>query len=179
MVRYFEEKYIFQFPWDQVVGGFWQRYPNPFSKHVISEDVLSRQVNKTDQLLISKRFLCKSSLNAKLPKWASKYVGTISKVYVVEESICDLKNKIFTTLTRNATEQSYMVVEEKCVYQSDPTDSKKTICVKNAKLTSRLRGLGSALEQYACRKFRSQADKASQGLIYAIEKFKLSLSNKC
>ncbi len=81
MVKYFEEQYTFQFPWDQVVGGFWLRYPNPFSKHVISEDVISRQVKKDEQTLISKRFLCKTAIGSnKMPKWAEKYVKTINKV---------------------------------------------------------------------------------------------------
>ena len=30
--------------WEQVAQAMWRRYPNPFSKHVLSEDTLSRFV---------------------------------------------------------------------------------------------------------------------------------------
>lgn len=29
MVKYYESSTIFQFNWNQVAYGFWQRYPNP------------------------------------------------------------------------------------------------------------------------------------------------------
>ena len=30
--------------WDQVAQALWKRYPNPYSKHVLSEDLVSRYV---------------------------------------------------------------------------------------------------------------------------------------
>jgi len=33
---------ILKFNWDQVTSAFWRRYPNPFSRHVLTEDVVDR-----------------------------------------------------------------------------------------------------------------------------------------
>ena len=30
--------------WEQVFQSLWQRYPNPYSKHVLSEDIVDRWV---------------------------------------------------------------------------------------------------------------------------------------
>ena len=40
--RYFG---IFRFNWNQVTSAFWTRYPNPFSRHVLSEDIVSRWIS--------------------------------------------------------------------------------------------------------------------------------------
>jgi hypothetical protein len=37
-------EYIFGYALTQVVSVFYNRYPNSFAKHVISEDVLSREI---------------------------------------------------------------------------------------------------------------------------------------
>ena len=36
------------FAWDQVVVAFWARYPNPYTTHVLTEDVLRREVEYKD-----------------------------------------------------------------------------------------------------------------------------------
>lgn len=43
----------FNFGFNEVVAVFYNRYPNSFSKHVISEDVLSREITQ-DQIITRK-----------------------------------------------------------------------------------------------------------------------------
>lgn len=170
MVKEYKGTYTFPFKWDFVAAGFWVKYPNPFSNHVLSEDTVNRYLTRDNQL-ISKRLLVKTK-NFNVPKWAEKFVVNIKHVYVLEESICDPISKTLTTYTKNSTMTSFMTVEEKCVYTCDPSDENKTICVKEAHISSPLFGLSAALEQFGLMKFKKNADKASKGLIYILENFK-------
>lgn len=106
MVKEYFGTYTFPFNWEFVVSGFWVKYPNPYSKHVVSEDVLSRSINENN-VLVTKRLLVKER-NFHIPKWADKYV-TFKNVFVIEESYCDVNKKTFTSFTRNFSSNSLMV----------------------------------------------------------------------
>lgn len=56
-----------RFRWDQVGNSIFQRYPNPWSKHVLTEDVISRRVE--GPILKTVRLISKTN---KLPKIAQK-----------------------------------------------------------------------------------------------------------
>ncbi len=76
--------------------------------HVLSEDTYYRIVTE-DQVLISKRLLAKTN---KLPRWGERLFsrGSASTIgFIIEESVCDLKQKIFTTNTININLKSLMV----------------------------------------------------------------------
>lgn len=89
-----------------VVAGFWMKYPNPFSKHVISEDVISRYLTE-DNVLVTRKLIVKER-NFHIPKWAERFV-TFKHVYVIEETYCDPNKKTFTSTTRNFSSTSFMV----------------------------------------------------------------------
>ena len=88
-------KYIFTFflfhryRWDQVGNAVFKRYPNPWSKHVLSEDVVSRKVE--GPILKSIRIITKQN-KVPLPKFVSKVIAslysrgifrTLSNIYLV------------------------------------------------------------------------------------------------
>lgn len=73
------------------------------SKHVLSEDVLHREVIETK--LHSVRLFTKTN---KLPKWGERFVHS-KDVKIVEESILDPSNKTLVTYTRNIGYASVMV----------------------------------------------------------------------
>ena len=106
MVKEFYGTYAFPFTWDQVVSCFWVKYPNPFSKHVLSEDVFCRFLTEKN-VLITRKLLVKER-TFHVPKWAEKFI-TMKNVYVVEESHCDPENKILTSYTKNFSSNSFMV----------------------------------------------------------------------
>lgn len=108
MVKEFYGKYTFPFKWDTVVSCFWVKYPNPFSKHVLSEDVFSRFMTDSD-VIITRKVLVKER-TFHIPKWAEKFVS-MKNVYVVEESHCDRRNKSLTSYTKNICGTSLMVGE--------------------------------------------------------------------
>lgn len=171
MVKEFSGSYTFPYRWDIVSACFWVKYPNPFSNHVLSEDVFSRFISDKG-VLITKKLLVKKS-NLHIPKWGEKFI-TIKNGYVVEETHVDPINQVLTSYTKNISLTSLLTVVEKCVYSKDPSDPTKTQCVKTANFYSPLMlGTGAAIEQYAVRKFKRNADRASMGFNWILEKFKV------
>ena len=85
------------------------------SGHVLAEDTFYRTITD-DQVLITKRILAKTN---KMPRWGEKLFsrGSSSAIaFILEESICDLKQKLFTTTTVNLNLRSLMVnVDESLV----------------------------------------------------------------
>ncbi|WAR20870.1 PREL-like protein [Mya arenaria] len=95
-MKFFTLDTVFQFSWGQVVTAFWQRYPNPNSKHVLSEDVIERWL--CGDKLFTKRLIQKKG---SIPKWGERIITGCSHAYVVEESMLDLASHTLTTYTRN------------------------------------------------------------------------------
>lgn len=171
MVKEFNGNYKFPYKWDIVSSCFWVKYPNPFSKHVLSEDVLSRKITDSN-VLVTKKLLVKER-TFPIPKWAEKFV-TFKNVFVLEESHCDRDNKTLTSFTRNISSTKLMTVVEKCVYTQDPSNPGQTLCTKQAHIYSPLLfGAGSAIEQFAVKRFKKNADKATMGLNWILDKFQV------
>lgn len=169
-MKEFSNTYTFPFNWEQVASGFWIKYPNPFSKHVLSEDVVSRYIN-ADKILITKRLLVKER-NVPIPKWLERFTHVPKHVYIIEETHCDPKSKTLVSYTRNFTFTSAMTCIEKCVYTPDPEDAdKKTICTKEAQIVSNFRMAGTTIEKFALQSFKRNADRATKGLLFILEKF--------
>jgi hypothetical protein len=104
MTRFYEHTIIFNYTWDQVAQGFWKKYPNPDSKHVLTEDTVCRSVYAGR--LFSTRLLSKTN---PIPKWAERFI-TSKHVHIIEESIVDPVNKVFITYTRNLGYTKVMVI---------------------------------------------------------------------
>lgn len=165
MVKFDTRTSLFKYPWEQVAMGLWQRYPNPNSKHVLTEDVLSRHVE--DNKLLCRRLLTKTN---KVPKWAEGLVGRDNHVLIIEESVVDPMEKTLTTYTRNIGLQKIMSVEEKCIYKVNPQNSSWTDCEKSAWITTQRLPLGfnSVVESFGLKRYKSNALKAALGFDYVL-----------
>ena len=107
MVKEYFGTYTFPFKWEIVAAGFWVKYPNPFSNHVVSEDVVSRYITENN-VLVTKRLLVKER-TFHMPKWCDSYVKNYKYVHVLEETLVDPNTKTLTTYTRNFSLNSMMV----------------------------------------------------------------------
>lgn len=72
---------------------------------MLSEDTISREIKSNK--LITKRLLSKTN---NIPNWAKRFINT-SHVYIVEESVVDVRNKTLITYTRNVGFTKVMVCE--------------------------------------------------------------------
>lgn len=104
MAKYYENSTHYNYNWDQVLQGFWKRYPNPYSSHVLSEDTVEREI-RPDGKLYSKRILTKTN---HVPKWGERFFKA-KFVCIVEESLVDPETKTLTTYTRNIGFNKIMV----------------------------------------------------------------------
>ncbi|CAG2191094.1 Protein preli-like,PRELI domain-containing protein 1, mitochondrial [Mytilus edulis] len=163
-MKFFSTLLPYNFNWDQVAVGLWQRYPNPKSKHVLTEDVVSR-------VLVGKKIFTKRLLTKKynVPKWGRDgpkwYVTAI-----IEESVVDPVKKTMTTYTRNIDLKWFINVVEKCVYTVDPENRCKVIQEKSFWNTSKVFGFGRAIELYGYVKAKKDAQKTHEGFIQILEK---------
>lgn len=158
--------------WADVTMAFWQKYPNPHSKHVVSDDVIHRYVDPQTKCLHTTRLLKKIG---KKPKWMNRFIGE-SPAFIVEESIVDPRNQTLTTYTKNITLTTFMTVEEKCVYNADATNAQRTNCSTQARVTSSLFSVGHVVEKFGLDRFKAHSSQAKLALAHVLERMKQSNS---
>ena len=146
------------------MSALWMRYPNPLSKHVLSDDTISRKVK--DGKLVSKRLIAKTT---QLPGWASRLVGGRRVGYIVEESVLDPKQKEMITYSRTTSMPWVLYVIEKSVYGVSTEDSSLTLVKKDAWFASQLYGVASLIRSFSCRKYVKSVDRSERGLQYVLE----------
>ncbi|KAJ3650305.1 hypothetical protein Zmor_022001 [Zophobas morio] len=162
MTRFYEHTTIFNYTWDQVAQGFWKRYPNPNSKHVLSEDTVCRNVRSGR--LFSTRLLSKTN---PIPKWAERFI-TSKHVHIIEESIVDPVNKVLITYTRNLGYTKVMSVTEKVVYRQSDEQPGKTVAVRSAWIDSQIRGFSRAICAFGYERFKKNCNKMVGGFNYVL-----------
>ncbi|XP_062519208.1 PRELI domain-containing protein 1, mitochondrial-like [Corticium candelabrum] len=163
--KYNSSLHTFKCRWETLAVAFWKRYPNPMSKHVHSEDVISRELE--GEKLRTKRLLFKSN---RLPKFGERFVTHGSQAIVVEDSIVDPKQQKLTTYTWNVNLRRLMTVEEKCVYSASPDNKEWTHCVKESWIQSSVFGFSRPLQAFGSSRYKENSKKATRGLEYVIEK---------
>ncbi|XP_062305023.1 PRELI domain containing 1b isoform X2 [Osmerus eperlanus] len=165
MGKYFcSETYILS-GWDQVLMAFWLRYPNPFSAHVLTEDVVFRELT-ADRRLLSRRLLTKTN---RLPRWAEKvFPAHLSRcVYILEDSVVDPHTHQMTTTSWNLNHNTLMTIVERCVFQQE---AEKTHLRREAWISSGVYGLSRPIQEFGLARFKSNQMKAVKGLEYALSK---------
>ncbi|BES99059.1 unnamed protein product [Nesidiocoris tenuis] len=162
MVKYYENKTTFHFSWEQVAQGFWKRYPNPESSHVLSEDTVYREVR--DNKLFSKRLLTKTN---RVPKWGERFISS-PVVKIVEESIVDPKAKTLTTYTRNLGYAKVMSLVEKVVYRVSDENPNWTVAERSAWVDSQVIGFGRAIQAFGVERFRKNCAKMVNGFNHVL-----------
>lgn len=167
MVKYETLSHVFNYTWDHVVTCFWKKYPNEYSTHVLSEDVLHRQL-LDDGKLYTKRVIGKTN---PLPKWGSAvFPSHLSKVcHVLEETLVDVHNRTMVSYTWNIDYKSLMDVKEK-VSMSEKSPG-VTECLKEGWVDSSARGFRHLLRKFGISRWRSNGVKAYTGYEHTLAKF--------
>ncbi|XP_063367267.1 protein preli-like [Cydia amplana] len=155
MARYYENTSTFNFSWDQVASGYWKRYPNPQSAHVLSEDTYCRQVK--DGCLYTKRLLTKTN---RVPKWGERFFSA-KCVKIIEESIVDPEKKVLVTYTRNLGYTKVMSVIERVEYRSAGAGS--TVAKRSAWIDSQVFGFSRAIRAFGVDRFRKNCSQMYNG----------------
>ncbi|KAJ8920516.1 hypothetical protein NQ315_005385 [Exocentrus adspersus] len=162
MPKFFSDTIIFNYNWDQVAQGFWRRYPNPNSKHVLTEDTVQREVKSGR--LFTKRLLSKTN---SIPKWAERFI-TARHVNIVEESMVDPKNKVLVTYTRNLGYAKVMSITEKVIYKESEEYPGKTVALRSAWIDSQVRGFSRAICAFGYERFKKNCTKMVGGFNHVL-----------
>ncbi|KAM7366684.1 hypothetical protein PAMP_016099 [Pampus punctatissimus] len=168
MGRYFHSEMDIESPWHQVLAAFWQRYPNPYSAHVLTEDVLYREVTPSNHLL-SRRLLTKTN---RLPGWAERFFPAhmARAVYVLEDSIVDLHTHTLNIKTWNLNHNKLMTVVERCLFEEDRSRPSWTKLRREAWISSAVYGLARPIQEFGLARFKSNQAEAMKGLQYALSR---------
>lgn len=125
---------VLDFSWLQVAIGYWKRYPNQFSSHVLTEDIIYAKAEEGK--LFMKKLICKKS---KIPKVGQRFNSWHNKKgWLVEESIVDPSEKTLTTYTRSISHSIFAHTAEKCVYRPNPKDPDRVLCEKSCWFSSKI-----------------------------------------
>ena len=91
------------------------RYPNPLSRHILTQDVLSCTYDQETNTLHTKKLILKSG---KLPRWAPKGIIARAETWVVEDAVVDVLHGTASYMTRNIDHLNVLEVEELMHFQA-------------------------------------------------------------
>jgi 4-amino-4-deoxychorismate lyase len=132
MVKFYSQSHTYDYPFATVSLAYLLRYPNPYSRHVLSTDVLERVYDPETQQLSTTRLLLKRS---RLPSAVLKllprgFLGANtsgdSQSYILERSVISIKEGWMRTESRNLDLRTVLDVIERQTYRrqdATPADS--------------------------------------------------------
>jgi len=103
-------------PWPIVSLAYFLRYPNPKAAHILSCDVISRDMTPSGTLLTTRLILKRGAL----PKWAPEGIVSRSESWVMEESEVDPWGRTIRCTTRNVEFTKVLQVEETVLFHQSP-----------------------------------------------------------
>ncbi|KAI9142634.1 PRELI-like family-domain-containing protein [Paraphysoderma sedebokerense] len=162
MVKFYQQKFEFEHSWNYVTLAIFNKYPNPFSTHVLQSDVLTRTLNPNTKTLHTTRLFTKSGV---LPKWGASLFKSAPQALIVEESVVDLEKKTMITRTRNLDHRRFLCVEEIQVVKPHPENNEWTQVTTEARVVSNIGwGMTNKLEKFGVSRFRDNLTKVCRQL---------------
>ncbi|KIM30813.1 hypothetical protein M408DRAFT_327782 [Serendipita vermifera MAFF 305830] len=163
MVKFFSQTHRYEDAWSTVALAFFLRYPNRYSSHVISTDVLRRTVTPQGTLQTTRLILKRGAL----PAWFPSYLMTRSESWIVEESEVDPHGRVLLCETRNLDHRSVMEVVERTELRE--ADDGSTIHKTEARFVSGVGwGLKKRIEEYSASRFKANIEKSRLGLALVV-----------
>jgi imidazoleglycerol phosphate dehydratase HisB len=162
MVRFFQLTTDYPHTWDRVTLAIFNKYPNPYSTHVLTSDVIDRYV--LGNTLITKRLLKKQS---KVPRWG-QYILKMDEAYILETSVVNLETNEMTMKTRNLSHRKIMLIEENLVIKQHSDISKNTEIITKVRFISNTSFLKGQIEAFGLHRFRNSVKTSSAGLLHVL-----------
>ncbi|KAI0035244.1 PRELI-like family-domain-containing protein [Vararia minispora EC-137] len=157
-MRFFTQSFLYDDPWPIVSLAFFLRYPNPYAGHVLSCDVVSRELTAAGTLRTTRLILKRGAL----PGWARKLISR-AESWVIEESEVDPYGQVVRCQTRNLDHVKVMRVEETQTFRQLP--SGKTLQVTEASIVSRFGwGLTKQIESHGLARFKRNVQRSREGV---------------
>ena len=123
MVKFYSTSYSYDYSFPAVSLAYFLRYPNPYSTHVLSTDVISREYDPDTQRLTTVRLhLKRSKLPAAILKLLPRSImggaeNGDSQAYILETTVVDAKEGWMEAESRNLEWTGVLSVIEKQVFR--------------------------------------------------------------
>lgn len=122
MVKFYESSYSYDYSFPAVTLAYFLRYPNPYSTHVLSTDVISRSVDAAGRLQTTRLHRKSSKLPSAVLNLLPKSVlgnvsGGRSESFVLETSTIDVEEGWMRTESKNLDWTGILSVVEKQEYK--------------------------------------------------------------
>ncbi|GIJ82968.1 hypothetical protein Asppvi_001485 [Aspergillus pseudoviridinutans] len=125
-MKFFENVFTYDYSFPAVSLAYFLRYPNPYSRHVLTTDVIDRYVDpKTERLHTVRIHLKKSKIPSGILKLLPKGIGgsdNSGQSYILETSVIDIKEGWMETESRNMEWTGILSVVEKQLYTRQPIE---------------------------------------------------------
>lgn len=161
-MNHWQGETIYNFSWTQVIQGFWCRYPNPHTQHVLTEDILETSI--TDQKLYVKKLITKKG---KVPSYLQRFTGGVSYIRVIEETLLDIENKTMVSYTRNIDMQNVMNVHEKCKFRASDK-AEFTVCSREVFSSSSVPHFGNFIASFGVKQYKKNIESTTKGFNYVL-----------
>lgn len=124
-MKFFENAFTYDYSFPAVSLAYFLRYPNPYSRHVLTTDVIDRYIDPETQRLHTTRLHLKrskvpSAMLKLLPKGIGGSESGAGKSYILETSVVDVKQGWMSTESRNMEWTGILSVVEKQVFHRQP-----------------------------------------------------------
>lgn len=120
-MKVYESNYDYNYSFPAVTLAYFLRYPNPYSKHVLSTDVIDRYIDPDTKRLHTLRLHLKRS---KVPAGILNFIprgltgpGGASQSFILEKSVIDVKEGWMETESKNLEWTGILSVVEKQSYK--------------------------------------------------------------
>ncbi|KAI8326278.1 MSF1-domain-containing protein [Martensiomyces pterosporus] len=166
MVKFYQQKFSYDYSWNTVSYAFINRYPNPFATHVLTADTIDHRINPHTGELHITRLLRKTN---SVPRWA-KGIMRGNDAYILEEVVVNRQTGTLVAKTRNITHTRLMKVEEKQTLFADPSAAERTLCKNETSIVSNIGyGLNSKIENFSLSRFSDNIAKSRKGMLYVLD----------
>ncbi|TIA88505.1 hypothetical protein E3P99_02531 [Wallemia hederae] len=174
MVNHFSISSLYDAPFALCARAFFLRYPNPYAGHIVSVDVLSREIT-ADNKLRSTRLILK---RGQLPKWLPKNLVEKAESWVVEESTVDPASQRLSCKSYNIDHIKLMRLIEEANFTGEKTvthhDTKATVISNIGTSTSSWMDIGvqvmrKRIESYTIKRFQKGLHKQRAGYLHTLE----------
>lgn len=174
MVLWFRNTSTYNHDFATASLAFLNRYPNPYSSHVLSVDTVSQRVDENGILHQTK--LIKKT--GKLPAWARPFLGEIQSSWIIEKTSVDPKSEEMFTYTRNVNHVGILRIEEFSQFKYD-SEEEFTRWNTQVKFSSGMKwGVKDRIERWSQKVFISKTTHAKQGLQFVMENFQAKLKSQ-
>lgn len=169
MVQIFENAYSYNHDFATVTLAYLNRYPNPFAKHVLSQDTLDTKVHLDGRLHTTKVIVKRG----RLPKFITPFLGGSVDSWIIEKTCIDPATKTMMTYTSNIDHRKFIRVEEYLTYTGDVNDQTTSV-VSRVKFSSNFYGFKQRIEEWSRNKFSKNLVNSKEGLKFVMDRFKSS-----